>query len=244
MANPVFIQQAPAEPIPGPTTGGTIAVAYTTFNLTAGSVLAAIATWGAVDCTPTCADPTNGAWSAGPKLWDSTNSQGFALFYKANNTSTAKPTVTVTLTGGTDKTYRGIHISEIGPADTTQPDVAAPAWRTQDSPATTTDLVASNAIVPVTDNALIYGATCDDNGVAQAVAGTGYNSRASWTTYVPARVEDKTLASHASTTATFTAGNTGTRANTGVMAFRPVAGAPVTGGNAVPILMELRRGLR
>jgi len=223
MADPAFIQQAIQQYNAAADT--TIVVTWTTANLTAGSALVAVCTWGTSDATPSCADGTNGAWTAGPKLFDATNGQGTAIFYFTNNGSTGKPTVTLTLGGS--RAHRCFQVSEFGPADTvTQPDAAGPAWRTQNLPATTTDLVASNAIVTVTDNALVYGVTVDVNGVAVAVAGTGFNSRGGWTNVspgVPSRVEDKTLAVHASTTATFTAGAAGTRALTAVAAIRPVA---------------------
>lgn len=246
MANPAFIQEA-ITAAPGAASAATITQAYTTANLTAGSILACAATWDTDDETPTCADGINGAWTAGPKLFDGVNGQGMACFFFKNTAGGGKPTVTVTFSVARD--FRGLHICEIGPADTTtQPDVAAPAVRLQSNPGTGADAVASNAIVPVTDQAYIYGVTFDIAGVVQASAGTGFNSNTGWSSSVPSRAENKLKTPAGSTTATFTLGAGTTRMLTAVMAFRPVAAGGVAPAwnppSLFPNMIRRRGGLR
>jgi hypothetical protein len=226
MANPAWIQDAISAD-PSAPNATTIALAYSTANLTAGSVLWCVVTWDRTNTqTATCADNTNGAWTAGPIIDDTTDGQMWAAFFFKNTAGGVKPTVTVTFGGSQYVSYRGLYIQECGPCNTTtQPDVTG-VGNNQASPGTATDAVTSTAVTTVTNNAYIVGASIIPSSATPVItAGTNYNSRRgdSWTTITPTTFEDKVLATAGSVAATFTTNTTGGRYLTIVMAFRPVA---------------------
>ncbi len=209
---------------PGSSSATTIAVAYATANLTAGSTLVATVTWGSLDLTPTCADSVNGAWAAGPKQWSNDSGQGSAVFYKANNASTAKPTVTVSFAGNSVD-YRGLVIAEIGGVDTTQPDVAG-AGTEEWAPGTSANSISSGNISTATDGDFIYGSTVKVyTGGEGVTAGTDFVLRDSITAVVPVYTEGRTQTTHSATTAATFTDTYGDDAlyHTYVMAFKPLA---------------------
>lgn len=93
--------------------GATLGKAYVTQNLTSGSSLVADCYWQSGSATCAVADPTNGSWTAlGSPLRGTGNLNGFSCqaFLFTANTSTAKPTVTMTVSGSV--ALKGIAIHE------------------------------------------------------------------------------------------------------------------------------------
>jgi len=225
VANPAWIQDA-ISAAPDGNSATTIALAFSTANLTAGSVLWCVVTWGdgGTPATATCADSVNGAWTAGPNINDTTDQQSWKGFFFKNTAGGSKPTVTVTFSPSAP--WRAIYIQECGPCDTaTQPDVTG-AGQNQNAPGTGTDAVTSGNITTVTNNAYVVGASIIPSSATPVItAGTGFNSRRgdSWTAVTPATFEDKVLATAGVTAAKFTT-TVGTAHYINiVMAFRPVA---------------------
>lgn len=94
--------------------GTTVARAYQTQNCASGSTLTCVVYWADNAATCSVADDANGAWTAiGSPLTGTGVLSGYRgqMFYKAGNSSTAKPTVTATITGA-GGVERGIAIFE------------------------------------------------------------------------------------------------------------------------------------
>ena len=225
MANPAYIQSAiSADPSSSGATS--IAVAYSTSNLTAGSVLWCYCNWYGTNVAPSCSDGTNGSWVAGPEAYNAGETRGMAMFYFVNTAGGVKPTVTVSW-GATSMTFRGLHIFEVGPCATSgQPAGTAPAINYQAAPgAGNNAIVSGNIDTTGNNNALIVGASISDDALLDA--GTSpltWNDRGGWGSGFPSRAEDAVLATGGTTHVAFTA-HTGTdNFQTGVMAFKAVGG--------------------
>lgn len=100
------------------TTSATTALAYSTANLTPGSLLSCVCVWNSGSLTCSVADSANGSWTPiGSAVAGVTDLLGFQaqMFYLPKNTSAVKPTVTMTISAATT-TYRLLAILEhIGP---------------------------------------------------------------------------------------------------------------------------------
>ena len=91
---PAYIQSA-ISPDPSSASGTSIQVAYSTQNLTAGSVLWCYCNWYGTNVAPSCSDGTNGSWTAGPEAYNAGETRGMAMFYFVNTAGGVTPTVTV-----------------------------------------------------------------------------------------------------------------------------------------------------
>lgn len=132
--------------------------------------------------------------------------------------------ITITATISTSRTFATIVVGEylgsLGGTSNSGHAITALAH-----PTTATDNITSGTFTPAVNNCLIYGSVVDVVGLGTYTAGTNFtirlnNSDASFDT------EDRTLATAASTAATFTTSNASAGGVCGGMGFKPFISFP------------------
>src|SRR5690349_10159632 len=177
-------------------------------NLTPGSVLVVHGTWDNTNTpTVTCADATNGAYTAVDTVLDTAHGQDQKNFYFKNNASSGKPVITLTFSASSQ--FKGIHFQEITGAETVNP-LAGHHGQFQNAPGTGTDGATSDLTGTLTGQpAGVLGLIMDPSGTTTPAAGTGFTAGTTGWGFggtASARSEFKRFTSTAPVAATFTMG--------------------------------------
>jgi hypothetical protein len=177
-------------------TSSTISQSFASNN-TAGNFIAVSVTWESSSASSfSCSDSRGNSYSVADSLWDSVNVQSVGMCYAPNIASGSN---TVTVSFGTGRPWREIHIMEYSGVATTSPLDATS--KNNGSATSSSNGTSSGTATASQDNSLVVGIAANVGGAGSFSAGTGFTQRAS--TQLPMMSESRVV-NAGSTAATFT----------------------------------------
>lgn len=191
----------------------TLAAAAFTSNNTAGNCLCVGVTWGGTDISAnagfTVTDNAAGGSNTYTRAlsgWDSSNTQGLAIFYALNLKSTATLTVTANF-ASTNVTFRRIIVCEYSGVATSSAADGTSGINNAVGSTAANNIVSTNGTDPTTTASgdLLFGTVVDDDGGTSIAAGTNFTERNS-VNGEDLEVADRVLAGTGTVVATWTFG--------------------------------------